>query len=286
MTIEGMTVADAEVETNQPIDAYEDQYDDSDDVVTDSDSEEAPVETAKKEEPETEVEVRPEPEDVPVPDWMRSVLQPPQPPPQQQPITTSQEQLVDLRDTIFDEDTQQLLNRMVDQKVNAVRSETAKIAQQLLAQKRKEAQMEVGETLSHVHKHLYNDIFRNDSTFQGNKEAAEFLDSTVRNFIENASIEAVELGNYESLRMARDPRFGKVVAAMVKAMKGIPDGKTPAIKIKGAQVEASTPTAAKSSSYKISPEVRAELKRYGISEAQHLKDMEFTGSNFSDYDND
>ena len=263
-------------------DGDEGNYDDDDSY--DQQEEETVVEDTP-EPPEQAAGAEPVVEDVPVPAWMSSIIQPaPVSPPAPQQVPT---QPTDLRDTIFDEDTQNIISKMVDERVNAVRAETKAIAQRLEDTRRREAQQEVTETLNHVHKNMYNDIFKNDSTFQGNEEIAEFLDDTIQNFMRTAAIEAVELNDFNSLRMAKDPRFGRVVAAMVKEMKGVKSGKTPPIKIKGGEVESSTPAAAgNNKAYKISPEVRAELKRYGITETQHLKDLEITGNDFSDYDND
>lgn len=246
---------------------------------------EAPVETEATAPAEaTPEETTPEPvADVPIPDWMRSVLAPQTPASEERP----QEKDIPpefLQDTVFDDETKSVLFAEMNKMIQGVKEETRETAGKFKAQERQQAERAVNDTMHNVHQNLYNDQFRNDPTFQGNKEAAEKLDLTVQNFIKNAAIEAVEYGDYKSLKMANDPKFGPVVSAMVKAAMGITDGPSKAINVKGAEVESGTAASAgDGSTTNLTANQRKIMKEYGISEKDIIEAEKIRGSDYSDY---
>ena len=252
------------------------------------------IDTQQEESPEVQATAEPEAtetvvEDAPIPEWMKSILPSddqdiPVPTQKQQEQQTQYDEQF-LKDTILDEDSRRAIAAELRSMEERMRREYSATEQKLTAQQRKEAKLAIGNTLQHVHANLYNDQFKNDPDLQGNKELAEFVDSTVQNFVRDAAIEAMQFGDYSRLKQANSPEFGRAVAAMAKAIKGIPEGKPKPVVPKGAVVESgSVAGESKTPSMKFSAADRKAMKEYGLTEQQIIEAAEETNFNISMYD--
>jgi hypothetical protein len=271
--------------TPQEETVVEDTQEASDDVAVDTEA--AEPEEAPPPEPEPEVV-----EDLPVRDWMKSIIMPDVDTMPEKQVAEAQPGVNPFADSIFDEDTQNLLNtviqQQVDQRLQGVEAKANEADRAIKEQRYNHAKNAVGNTLQSIHKNLYNDQFRNDPDLQGNEKLAEFVDNSVQNFMRDAAIEAIQFNDFKSLNMANHPKFGRLMTLMAKEMNGIPDGKTKPIAVKGAVVEASTPqSSGEQGALNLTANDRKAMKDYGITEAEMRKSIKVRGSDdFSDYDSD
>ena len=192
-----------------------------------------------------------------------------------------------LRDSIVDEDAFNYIMDHLDSKTEAVRAESRAAKSQADEIIRKQNEKAVLRTHHHVYNSVYCDKFKNDPTLMGNKDAAEFADRMVHEYMDRATWDAMEHSDTSSLDAARDPNFGAAVAALAKVKFGLKDGNVP-VSIKGAEVASSSGVSGGKSDNFSSVYSKADIaaaQSRGITEAQLRKAHKATGSStFDEYD--
>ena len=248
-------------------------------------------------EPEPVVEEPAPEEDVPPPSWFLDIMERRTKKQEQEAAVAAEEgekpvlppELARLAEqSILDEETLSALYNVFNKQNEATRAEALQSKNLADGIIRKQNERAIAKTMHTVHQKVYNDVFKNDPTLQGNKTAAAKADSIVHRWMDRAAWDAMEHGDTRALAYAESPEFGHVVAAMVKATEGLKDG-SGSLNMKGAEVESarSVPANGDSSGF-YSVYSKAEIedaRKVGISEADLRKAWEETGSqNFSDYD--
>ena len=202
------------------------------------------------------------------------------------PANQTEKPEIDWSKTIFDEDSVQALNTLLEARDAARRAETSKETELLKRRLQVQVDQQIAAVAQGIYRDVYLNTFANDPVLQGNKEAAQAADALVRQFMLQARVIAQDRDDFSMLNQARDPMFGRIVAAMVREVAG-GSGSKP-VEIKGGVVESAKKPGKPSGStpFKLSKADRDAMKKFGITEKQIFEAAETTNFNPDEYDAD
>jgi len=147
-----------------------------------------------------------------------------------------------------------------------------------------EVEKALGRTTSFLDNHFYPEVLANDPEVMGNKTVRGYVDFFAGKFTEQAVQIARQYGDTGRAEFIESPIFQALVVGGAKELhritSGAPSDAAPIEKPAapaGAHVETSASPAGDSGT-SLDPEVRAWLKKRGISEADHIKDIKEYGS--------